>query len=267
MSDKRYFTIIDNKKVAPQYFLMKIRAPEIAQKGKPGQFVHVKVIDNNIYDPLLRRPFSFFDIEKDKNLIKLVYEIVGKGTKIMSGLSAGDKVNLLGPLGNGFNLNHKNQVVIGGGMGIVPLYYLVKSFLKKGEDPEVYIGGNKKEDILFFIKKFKKLSVNLSITTMNNSIGDEGNVIDLWYKNLEYQDKNKVIFSCGPEKMLSTLQIYAEKYQIQGEVSLEARMGCGIGVCLSCVCKTKSGNKRVCKEGPVFALDEVIFDENPQFKD
>ena len=198
MSDKRYFKIIDNKQVAPRYFLMKIEAPEIAQKGKPGQFVHIKVIDDMVYDPLLRRPFSFFDINKDKNFIKLVYEIVGKGTKILSGLSAGKKINVLGPLGNGFDLNHKNQpVIIGGGMGIAPLFYLVKSFLKKGKIPEVFLGGNKKEDILFFIKKFKKLNINLSIATMDNSIGYEGNVVDLWHKNLNISRENNFIFSCG----------------------------------------------------------------------
>ena len=264
MSVNRNYEIVKNKQIAPDYFLMEINASEIAQKGIPGQFVHVKVTeDSKTYDPLLRRPFSFYDIDKKQGIIKLVYELVGKGTKILTKFSSGDSINILGPLGNGFNINHshKKPILIGGGMGIVPLYYLARELIKNDLEITMMIGGNKEENIKFFIKQLEKLDLNLHIATIDGSRGYKGTVLDLWKENNDKFQKKDYIYSCGPEAMLSEIKKYAGNLNIKGEFSLEARMGCGIGVCLSCVCKTVDGNQRVCKEGPVFALNEVIFDE------
>ena len=255
--------IKENKQVASDYYYMKIKAPEICNTGNPGQFVHVKLSQNNsINDPLLRRPFSFHDINKNTGNFSLVYEIVGKGTKLLTEFEAGDNINILGPLGQGFNLNFKSSqiLIIGGGMGIVPLYYLTKK-LEENNDITVILGGNSETNINYFIQTFNKLNVNTKIATMDGSRGFEGNVIDLW-NNFKNKSEFDFIYSCGPTPMLNAVQRQAQTLNISGQVSLEERMGCGFGVCLSCVCQTTAGNQRVCKEGPVFSLDEVIFDDS-----
>ncbi len=253
--------IISNDKISSDYYYMKIKAPEIAVKGLPGQFVHIKVnSDDQSFDPLLRRPFSFFDIDKENGIIEIAYCIVGRGTRILSGYKS-QKLDILGPLGNSFNytLKNKNIFIIGGGMGIAPLYYLSKK-LSKENKVNVLLGGNTGKDLRFFINKFQKLSLNLKTATMDGSRGFKGTVTELWQDSF---DLNKIdyLFSCGPEPMLKEIKDTADRYEIQGEVSLEERMGCGIGVCLSCTCKTKEGNKRICTSGPVLPLEEVIFDD------
>ncbi|MFW5976489.1 MAG: dihydroorotate dehydrogenase electron transfer subunit [Bacillota bacterium] len=261
MLDNRIGKIILNKKIAPDYNLMEIKACEIAKRGKAGQFVHIKVNKSRkVYDPLLRRPFSFYDIDNKKGIIKIVYKILGRGTKILSEFKKNEIINVLGPLGNGFGLKESQEkiVLIGGGMGIVPLYMLSKQLKSNNLDFKVLIGGSTKNTIQFFIKEFKKLGVNLFLATMDGSIGYKGTVIDLFKQN---EFDNNYIYSCGPKLMLKELMKISKNNKLKGQVSLEERMGCGTGICLSCVCQTVEGNKRVCKDGPVFKLDEVVYDE------
>ncbi len=254
--------IISNDYISSDYYYMKVDAPEVAVQGLPGQFAHIKVnSDQKSYDPLLRRPFSFFDINKEKGIIEIVYCAVGRGTRILSTQKKGFNLDILGPLGKNFNynLNGKNILIVGGGMGIAPLYYLTKKLVTKNQ-VKVLLGGNSKDDIYFFIKHFTNLKLSIEYATIDGSKGYQGTVTDLWENEVNSKEID-FIFSCGPVAMLKKIKKIAGEQNIPGQVSLEERMGCGIGVCLSCICKTENGNARVCKEGPVFSLKEVIFDE------
>ncbi len=252
-----------NIPVGRDYYLMDLIAPDVALDGSPGQFVHVKISSERNYDPLLRRPFSIHDINPHKGLVSLVYRVTGKGTEIMSDLKENRDINLLGPLGNGFrtDFDGKNILIIGGGMGIAPLYYLAKKLLLNN-DITVLLGGNCEEDLMYFNNVFNQLSLHKKLATMDGSKGYQGTVIDLW-QDLQNDKKADFdfIYSCGPEIMLRRVQEIAREQNISGQLSLEKRMGCGIGVCLSCVCKTIHGNQRVCHEGPVFSLAEVILND------
>ena len=230
-------------------------------EANPGQFIHLK-IKNDSYDPLLRRPFSIFDVNKKNNLLTIFYKVCGRGTKLMTEIKNGEEVDVLENLGNGFNLKMKNKnlVLIGGGMGIAPLYYLAKK-LAKTNRLRVLLGAQNKEELIFLNNKFSKLDLKLDNATIDGSLGFKGNVVDL-LKNI-IKDKQKIdyIYSCGPTPMLKELKKIVINNDIETEASLEERMGCGVGVCLSCTVRTSNGNKRACKEGPVFPLKEVIFDE------
>ncbi len=257
--------INSNIPVGPDYYKMEIIAPDIVLSGHPGQFVHVKISAHNSYDPLLRRPLSINDIDRQKGLLSLIYRISGRGTELMSGLGENTEIDLLGPLGKGFKTDFKNKniLVVGGGMGIAPLYYLVK-VLVKNNDVTVLFGGNSKEELNYFYKQFNRLSLNIKVATMDGSEGYQGSVIKLWEDIISKEPETGIydfVYSCGPEIMLKKVQNLAKKINIPGQISLERRMGCGIGVCLSCVCKTKNGNQRVCHDGPVFSLSEVILDD------
>jgi len=249
------YYIIDNKIIGPDYYKMDIKAVDIAQKANPGQFIQIKVNSKNTYDPLLRRPFSLFDVDKDNGIIKIIYRIVGRGTKIMSEIEIDNNIDILGPLGNGFNINltNKDIILIGGGMGIVPLFYLYKS-MQKNNNIKVLIGAKDFEEIEYFTKIFS----DLKYATESNNKGYRGTVLDLL---LDYGYDFDYFYACGPNNMLKSLQEISNKNKLNGEISLEKRMGCGTGVCLSCVSKTINGNRRVCKDGPIFSIGEVIFDE------
>lgn len=247
-----------NYQVGPGLYRMDIISPEITEQSKPGQFVHIKVNNRFSYDPLLRRPFSIHDIEPGKGLFSIIYKVVGRGTEILSRYSAGESIDVLGPLGKGFytKFNGRDIVLIGGGMGIAPLIYLLKH-LRKDNNVIVIIGARNKEHLNFFEDIFAINKVKLYTATLDGSGGFKGTVIDVLKEKRICGD---YVYACGPEGMLVEVQKYGIKEGIAGEFSLEARMGCGTGLCLSCVIKTRRGNKRVCKDGPVFSLEEVVFD-------
>ena len=226
----------------------------------PGQFYQLKITGNYSCDPLLRRPLSIHDFDKKKGLLSFVYRVVGRGTELLSNFVSGDKVNILGPLGNGFkkDFKKKNILIIGGGMGVAPLSYLARNLI--GENKiEVFLGFNNAEEAEYFNKEFQKYSLKVRISTMDGSAGFKGNLLELLYDYIDRKEMADYFFSCGPRQMLKELQKLSSKYNIPGQVSLEERMGCGTGVCLSCVCKTVNGNQRVCSEGPVFNIQDVIF--------
>lgn len=251
-----------NSQVGPDYYKIILKIKNNIADYQPGQFVHLKIASDST-DPLLRRPFSIHETDNNKGIISLIYRKVGKGTKILSNYCSGKKIDLLGPLGQGFrtDFNNYNILVIGGGMGIAPLYYLVKK-INKNNRPLVLIGGNNKKELEYFHTLISRLNLEIGVASMDGSVGYPGTVIDLWQKSERYKGyEPDFIYSCGPEPMLKMVQKIAREQKISGQVSLEERMGCGIGVCLSCVCKTKEGNKRLCQEGPVLTLDEVIFNE------
>ncbi|MGM0603750.1 MAG: dihydroorotate dehydrogenase electron transfer subunit [Bacillota bacterium] len=252
------FEIIKNKEVGPDIFHLVLKCDELSEKPKPGQFFNVKVSRKLSTDPLLRRPFSVFDFNEEQNILELVYRKVGRGTEILSKYKEGEKLDVIGPLGNPFSTEKRRGLIhlVGGGMGIVPLHYLART-LDKGEK-KVFLGAESSDELEFFTKRFKKMDVEIHRAAMTEKMEIKGSVLVLWMNYLD-QEKPLFVYTCGPEKMLSAVEKECLKNSIQGQLSIEKRMGCGIGVCLSCSCETTEGNKRSCVDGPVFTLGEVVL--------
>jgi dihydroorotate dehydrogenase electron transfer subunit len=264
-------TVVKNVKIKSLYFILGIYCPPIANQIKPGQFIMLKVSDNS--SPLLRRPFSVYksypsnSIEKRKRgCVFIIYKKVGRGTQKMTTFKKGQRVNLIGPLGNGFTLpplpSSANIILIGGGVGIVTLYPLIK--VSKIKKIFVFIGGKTKNDILC-VEEFNKSISNIFIATEDGSLGYEGTVVDLFLSQRKKfkKDENTFIYACGPMEMLKALTgVLKSKYFIC-QASLEARMACGFGACWGCVVKTnhpQSPYRRVCQEGPVFHLEDILWE-------
>ncbi len=243
--------IAENKMIAQDIYSMWLNAPDIAEEAKPGQFVSLYCNNGN---KLLPRPISICEIDKIKGRVRLVYRIVGKGTKEIAGLRAQDYIEAMGPLGNGFILEGKKALLIGGGIGIPPMLELAKQL---SCDKQIVLGYR---DTTFLEQEFKAYG-GVYISTEDGSNGTKGNVIDAIKANELEAD---IIFACGPTPMLKGVKAYALEHGIKVQLSLEERMACGVGACLGCVCKSKEidhhsnvHNKRICKDGPVFYGEEV----------
>ena len=213
----------------------------------PGQFVNIELKGR-----YLRRPISVCDV--NDNLLTLIYKVVGKGTADLKDAKIGDEFDILTGLGNGYSLDVdvKNPVLAGGGVGTPPLYMLAKKLIAKGIAPNVALGFADKENS-FYLEEFKKLGCKVSVATVDGSLGIKGFVTDC-IKN-DFPDTDYV-FTCGPELMLKAIYNLDIK---GGQYSFEERMGCGFGACMGCSCKTKYGNKRICKDGPVLFKEEIIW--------
>lgn len=255
--------IINIKVITCGYYHFTLLAPDIAKKSKPGQFIQVNVTASNSNDPLLLRPISLYRVRKTEGIIEIIFKIAGRGTNILANKKNGEMLEVLGPIGNGFSLPEgmQNIALIAGGIGMPPLYYLaeyLKSLNFSGE-VTLFYGGRTKTDLLG-LERWKEVDIEIFPATEDGSLGLKGYVTDLF---LERNSKKKFdyLFSCGPVPMLKTVQKIAGKINVPGQLSLEAHMACGVGACLGCVCNTVAGYQRVCVDGPVFALNEVIFDE------
>lgn len=250
--------IKSNIQVSNNYYLMEIESSKLIKDIKPGRFINLKVNSTNSSDPLLRRPISIHDYYQDRGSVFLLYKIVGRGTEILSSYKKDEKIKFIGPLGNGFTIKKKKSIlIIGGGMGAAPLYYLCK-VLSAENKLTILLGANDKNELTYFLEKFKNIDAEVLSASIDGSSGYKGNVIELWFEEKKFD--YDYLYACGPVPMLKRVQETAFDKELKGEVSLEERMGCGIGLCLSCVCKTVKGNQRICKEGPVFPLDEVVFE-------
>ncbi len=241
---KVFLETVSNEAIAENVFEMKLKG-DISAITNAGQFVNVTV-----KDCYLRRPISVCDY--DGNILTLVYKTVGKGTTIMGGLQKGTLIDTLVGLGNGYNIENGGErpLIVGGGVGVPPLYKLCKELIEKGSKPTVVLGFNKKSEI-FYKEKFENLGATVFVTTVDGSEGEKGFVTDV-VKRLNYT----YFYACGPMPMFRAL----EKVVVtDGEYSLEERMGCGFGACMGCSIMTKSGAKRVCKEGPVFKREDIIW--------
>ncbi|MBI3251896.1 MAG: dihydroorotate dehydrogenase electron transfer subunit [Candidatus Omnitrophica bacterium] len=271
--------IVENKKTAPGHWVMKLRCPEIARAAAPGQFVQILCADT--LDPLLPRPFSF--LTADSKDISILYQVVGKGTKILAALKRGENLWVLGPLGNGFSICHlsTDYLLVGGGVGIPPLYHLARTFIHKNKyspaDIHVFLGARNKS-LLLCEKDFKKLGVSVYVATDDGSKGHKGFVTELLLDRTAsvgrkvYRTRSANIYACGPTPMLKTVSALAQKYDIPCEVSVEVPMACGFGACLGCAVKvrgwkleagSKAPNCRFaigCVEGPVFQAKELVWD-------
>lgn len=238
-----FFSIISNEKIAQGVFKIKLKGDTSAITSA-GQFVNVKL--DGLY---LRRPISVCDYEK--GFLTLIYKVVGKGTEALSKLNSGE-LDLLVGLGNGYDISVSGDapLLIGGGVGVPPLYNLAKALISKGKKVTVVLGFNRKEEV-FYKTEFEDLGARVIITTVDGSLGIKGFVTSAM-SVLEYSH----VYTCGPEPMLKA--VYKE-CKTSGQFSFEERMGCGFGACMGCSCKTLYGNKRICKDGPVLFKEEIIW--------
>ena len=238
------YTILENVKLTDTVMRMSLLGDTSAITAS-GQFINIK-----LEGKYLRRPISICDYDDEK--IVIVYKIVGVGTEQMAELSVGDKLDVLVGLGNGYNTDKSGEkpLLIGGGVGIPPLYNLCKKLIAKGVTPTVILGFNTADEI-FLKEDFEKLGVKTIITTVDGSFGVNGFVTDAM-KDIDYT----YFYTCGPMPMFKAIETTAVT---SGQYSFEERMGCGFGACMGCSCKTKYGNKRICKDGPVLEREEIIW--------
>lgn len=247
--------VIRQNKIADGIYSMWIET-SAAKETKPGQFIDVYVNDDS---KLLPRPISICEVKDDS--LRIVYRVVGGGTKIMSTYQEGDEIQIIGPLGNGFDTRDGKAILVGGGIGIPPMVELAKNLSEKiGKENVISVMGYRDE--LFLTDELEQFST-VVIATEDGSTGTKGTVIDALNENGVDGD---ILYACGPIPMLKALKDWANGKDIECQVSLEERMACGIGACLACVCKTKEKdehsnvcNKRICKDGPVFDANEIDF--------
>jgi len=251
--------VIDNKEISKNIFLLVVQSPLISKEVTPGQFVNIQCSTGS--EALLRRPISVFNAYDD--VLEIVYQVKGKGTLLLSKVWAGSSISLVGPLGKGFNTAVTNSriAVVGGGIGIFPLYYL----LTKLQSCKKYsfIGFRSKDQVIFK-KEFIKASNIFTLSTDDGSYGQKGLVIVPFEERLKKGLDQ--VYTCGPEPMIKKVVELCHQYDVKCQVSLEQRMCCGVGACTVCVCKAKSNNPdkweylRVCKNGPIFESTQIIFD-------
>ena len=248
------------EKVGPEHFLFTFTAPSSWRVAKPGQFLHIQC--GNFPSLILRRPFSihFLKEERKKTQVGIIFKVVGKGTKYLSQRKIGEIFDTLGPLGKPFYISHPPHVLIAGGMGIAPLYFLALALFKKREKFIVLIGAKNKEEVLRE-KEFRLLGGEIFIATEDGSKGKKGLVTDLMDDLLSTLPSSSSFYACGPISMMREVWERCKKKKFPLQVSLEQFMGCGIGACLSCVIKTHTGYQRVCKEGPVFKAEEIEWEK------
>jgi len=244
--------ILSNIKVGDSYYKMTLDAPYIARYATPGQFVQVRCSDG--FDPLLRRPFSIHRLASNQG-VEILYEVIGRGTEILSMKKKGEHLDVLGPLGKGFTLPRSSTAtIITGGMGVAPFVFLAEVLKKKNIKTTVLIGANTKSLILCE-KDFKKLGFEIYIATDDGSRGCKGLVSKLFKPQT-----GTIVYVCGPNPMLKCIAGMCKRKRIDCEVSLEEKMACGIGACLGCSVKVKSGrNKLACKDGPVFKATDLVL--------
>ena len=244
--DKRIFEIESNRPLTEQVFEMRLRGDASAIR-RAGQFVNIAV--EGLF---LRRPISVCDFTDDT--LTLIYKIVGEGTARMAKMQAGERLDILTGLGNGFDADRTTSkaLLVGGGVGVPPLYRLTKDLVARGKEVTAVLGFNRADEI-FYADEFAAAGAKMIIATADGSVGTKGFVTDAIRENGVVFD---YFYACGPLPMLRAL---CDATATDGELSFEERMGCGFGACMGCSCKTHNGNKRICKEGPVLRKDEIIW--------
>ncbi len=244
------YKIKSNKALTDNVFEMELLG-DTSQIIAPGQFINIKI--DGLY---LRRPISVCDISRENSTITIIYKVVGSGTKQLSKMKPGEPLDILTGLGNGYDVSESGDkpLLIGGGVGVPPMYMLCKELVKTGKDVKVILGFNTKNEI-FCEKEFADLCgiENVFVTTVDGSYKTKGFVTDVM-TSLDYT----YFYTCGPEPMLKAVY---NTSTTQGQFSFEERMGCGFGACMGCSCKTITGNKRICKEGPVLTKEEIIWEK------
>ena len=237
------FTITKNDKLTSNVYIMELKGD--TDGIKCGQFVNIKI--DGLF---LRRPISVCDLEGDT--LTLIYKVVGQGTEKMSEMGEGEKLDLLTGLGNGYDtsISGEKPLLLGGGVGVPPLYLLCRELVVEGKKPTVILGFNKADEVLYE-KEFASLGVRVIVATADGSYGVKGFVTDAM-SDVDYS----YFYTCGPEPMLKAVY---RATNTSGQLSFEERMGCGFGACMGCSCKTVTGYKRICKEGPVLEKEEILW--------
>lgn len=243
MLKQETFTIDKNIQIAKDVFLLRLFGSTNGITS-PGQFVNIAL--QGLY---LRRPISVADVEE--GVLTLIYKVVGRGTEQMKSLQRGTELDILTGLGNGFNTAKSGDtpLLVGGGVGVPPLYYLAKCLVAQGKKPRAVFGFASVQDV-FFVNEFETIGCPVSVTTVDGSCGTKGIVTDVLPKEFSY------FYACGPLPMLKAL---AKATSTRGELSLEERMGCGFGACMGCSIETAKGAKRICKDGPVFEKEDLLW--------
>jgi dihydroorotate dehydrogenase electron transfer subunit len=247
------FRIQQNRRLSANYFVLNLESSEKLPEILPGQFAEVLVTNSS--STYLRRPFSIYDVDYEKNTIRMLIKSIGTGTAKLYDLVEGDSINIIYPLGNSFSLPEgKNALLIGGGVGIAPMLYLSKFLKSQGFEIDVLIGGRTQNDILE--PELYSSYANVYITTDDGSVGERGMVTEHSLFSNGKISYSKV-YACGPDPMMKAVAKLAYSKSIPCEVSLENMMACGIGACLCCVVETHQGNKTTCVDGPVFDSREL----------
>lgn len=255
--------LLAKKELINGIFKFGVNAPEIVKTAKPGSFLEIKV--SNGTEPFLRRPISIYNMDEKSGLVEFIFQVKGEGTDLLSQKQVGDDIDILGPLGKGtFKYEKYNKLgIIGGGIGIFPLYELAKLAKKDGKDVNTYLGFRNKS-LVTLEKEFQDVSNKLVLATDDGSYANKGFAIDFLKKDIE-ENKIDSIYACGPLPMLRAVKKLAQEKNIPCQVSLEEKMACGIGACLSCAVKTAKSPVdapeywHVCKGGPVFDASTVDF--------
>ena len=239
------FTILENKPLTDCVYRMRLHG-DMSAITAPGQFVNLKL--DGLF---LRRPISVCDLDGD--VLTIIYKVVGTGTKAMSQMAPGKELNLLSGLGNGYDtsLSGEKPLLLGGGVGVPPMYLLAKKLLAEGKSVSVILGFNTASEV-FYADEFRALGCTVTVTTADGSCGVKGFVTDAMPDDYTY------FYTCGPEPMLKA--VYRAS-KTSGQMSFEQRMGCGFGACMGCSCKTITGYKRICKEGPVMKKEEILWED------
>ncbi|MBO7610619.1 MAG: dihydroorotate dehydrogenase electron transfer subunit [Elusimicrobia bacterium] len=243
--------ITENKNICLNFYKFSIVSKEIASAACAGQFCMI-----GLEKVFLRRPLSIYSVDKKNGTVSFLYKIVGKGTDILANLPVGSKVKVLGPLGQGYPLDVKNNVepvLVAGGTGVASIHFLASSLSKPGR---LYYGVRKKEELMC-LTEFEKKGWNLNISTEDGSFGYKGFVTDLLAKQIQH---NSVIYVCGPTPMMKKVSEIAKEKNIPGYASLEQKMACGVGNCQGCAVKIKNAYKMACKDGPVFSISDILFE-------
>ena len=237
------FKVLSNTEIARNTYKMTLSG-DTADISAPGQFVNLKL--DGFY---LRRPISVCDCEG--GILTIIYKAVGEGTAAMAKMTGGEEILTLTGLGNGYDtsVSGESPLLIGGGAGVPPMYMLAKKLIAEGKHPRAILGFGKADEV-FYKEEFEAIGVPVTVTTVDGSMGVKGFVTDALPESYTY------FFTCGPEPMLKAVY---NKTETSGQFSFEERMGCGFGACMGCSCKTKYGNKRICRDGPVLVKEEIIW--------
>ena len=262
--------IISCERLNPLFCRLRFFSPRIARESNPGNFVHIRTNENSF--PLLRRAFSIHRVARDKGTFDILFKVLGPGTKLLSQKRPGQELDVLGPLGNTFSLPKKSShevILVAGGMGVAPLFFLASELCREGKsDPckITFLYGAKNQDELSCLKELKMLNLEVLLATEDGSHGFEGTVTRLFVRKTKKSTEFKKVkvFACGPSPMLKRMSEYSRKHGFDCQVSLENHMPCGLGACMGCVVKFGAKERlvyqRVCADGPVFDAREVWLD-------
>ncbi len=248
--------LLDREVIADDIFRLTLHAPKIAAAARPGQFVMLRVGAG--MDPLLRRPFSIHQIDASGNM-KILFKVIGRGTAALAGVSPGSSIDCIGPLGNGFSLEKKGRLcLVGGGMGIAPLYFLASRLLQNGKRVDrdfVLLGARNHQELHIVADEFYELGYRVQTATDDGSLGHHGFVTELLDPILPAMER---VCTCGPLAMMKICADKAGAADVACQVSLETHMACGLGACLGCAVRNADGGYlHVCRQGPVFDAGEV----------